>query len=193
LSENLFFDKAKLKHCGNNVIIGKTVRIRSPEKVSIGDNVIIDDFTYISGELDVGDFVHIAAGCVLSASESKISMAAFSCLAAGCKVYAGSSNYVNCGLDTATIPKAHQYNVIYESVHLEAFALIGASGIILPGCRIPEGTAVAAAITVRKSLALKRWHVLLDDFGKQIKRRGVSELKARVNAFYKIEIGNQDE
>ena len=41
---NIFFDIKKLKKCGNNVTIGKTVRIRYPELVSIGDNVIIDDF-----------------------------------------------------------------------------------------------------------------------------------------------------
>ena len=44
--ENIFFDKSKLKYCGENVIIGKTVRIRKPEEVSIGDGTIIDDFTY---------------------------------------------------------------------------------------------------------------------------------------------------
>ena len=33
--ENLFFDLSKLKSCGANVIIGKTVRIRYPELVEI--------------------------------------------------------------------------------------------------------------------------------------------------------------
>ena len=63
MSENIFFDRTDLKRCGDNVIIGKTVRIRYPELVSIGDNVIIDDFTYISTELEIGNYVHIAAGC----------------------------------------------------------------------------------------------------------------------------------
>ena len=49
--KNIFFDKSKLKSCGTNVIIGKTVRIRYPQFVEIGDNVIIDDFTYISTSL----------------------------------------------------------------------------------------------------------------------------------------------
>ena len=54
--ENIFFDKKDLLNCGENVIIGKTVRIRSPEKVSIGDNSIIDDFTYISGSIEIGQY-----------------------------------------------------------------------------------------------------------------------------------------
>ena len=47
MDENIFFDLSQLKKIGKNVIIGKTVRIRYPELVEIGDNVIIDDFTYI--------------------------------------------------------------------------------------------------------------------------------------------------
>ena len=43
--DNIFFNISDLKYIGKNVIIGKTVRIRQPEKVSIGDNTIIDDFT----------------------------------------------------------------------------------------------------------------------------------------------------
>ena len=191
MSENLFFDRSKLKRCGENVIIGKTVRIRNPEKVSIGNNVIIDDFTYMSGDVIIGDYVHIAAGCVLSASSAKITMAPLSGLSAGCKVYGGSSNYVNCGLDMPTIPKEYQFNVIYEDVYLDSFVLIGASSIILPGCKLPQGLAVAAAVTVRKKLELKAWNLLLDESGKQIPRRGVSELKKRVTEFYKIEINHE--
>ena len=41
--DNIFFDKKLLKKCGDNVIIGKTVRIRYPHLVETGDNVIIDD------------------------------------------------------------------------------------------------------------------------------------------------------
>lgn len=191
MSDNIFFDTSLLKYCGHNVIIGKTVRIRNPEKVSIASNVIIDDFTYISGEVSIGDYVHIAPGCVLSASSAKITMDSLSGLSAGCKVYGGSSNYVNCGLDMPTIPKEYQFNVIHEDVHIESFALIGASSIILPGCIIPQGLAVAAAITVRKKLKLNPWSLLLNESGKQIPRRGVAELKKRVSAFYNIEINHE--
>ena len=44
MQENIFFDLTRLKSIGHHVIIGKTVRIRYPELVEIGDNVIIDDF-----------------------------------------------------------------------------------------------------------------------------------------------------
>ena len=61
--DNIFFGINCLKSRGKNVIIGKTVRIRYPELVEIGDNVIIDDFTYISTSLKIENFVHISSGC----------------------------------------------------------------------------------------------------------------------------------
>ena len=61
-NENLFFDPKNLKRLGKNVIIGKTVRIRYPELVEIGDNVIIDDFSYISTGLRIESYVHISSG-----------------------------------------------------------------------------------------------------------------------------------
>ena len=35
MSDNIFFDKSELKQCGANVIIGKTVRIRTPKKFQL--------------------------------------------------------------------------------------------------------------------------------------------------------------
>ena len=64
--ENIFFDKSQLKHCGKNVIIGKTVRIRKPEECIIGDNVIIDDFAYISCSIEIGNNCHIAGSAVIN-------------------------------------------------------------------------------------------------------------------------------
>lgn len=189
--DNLFFDLDKLKHLGKNSIIGKTVRIRHPERVTIGDNVIIDDFTYISGEVSIGDYVHIGPGCVLSASGSSITMEALSGLSAACKVYGGSSSYMSVGLDMPTIPKEHQYNVILDPVMIRSFALIGVNGVILPGTEVPQGFATAANLILRKKLHLNPWHIMLDNDGRQIKRRGVREVAERVRKFYDIEINDE--
>jgi len=191
MGDNIFFNPKDLKYCGTNVIIGKTVRIKDPEKVSIGDNVIIDDYTYISGDVRIGDYVHIAPGCVLSASTGGIEMEALSGLSAGCKIYGGSSNYMKIGLDMPTIPKMYQYNIILEKTILRSFSLIGANSIILPGCDIPQGLAVAAGLIVRKNIKLKSWHCLVDQEGRQLPRRGLAELKLRIKNFYNIEIKDE--
>lgn len=186
--DNLYFDVKDLKHCGKNVIIGKTVRIKDPHRVSIGDNVIIDDYTYISGDVTIGDYVHIAPGCVLSASTGGIVMEPLSGLSAGCKVYGGSSNYMKVGLDMPTIPTEFQYNIILEKTTLRSCALVGASCIVLPGVELPQGLAIAAGIIVRKNLKLMPWHCLIDDQGKQLPRRGLKEFKERIKNFYPLDI-----
>lgn len=182
--DNLFFDRSQLKHCGKNVIIGKTVRIRHPEKVSVGDNVIIDDFCYIDGMVEIGDYVHIANGCTLSAGPRSIHMGPFSGLSAGCRVYAGSSNYLSCGLDMPTIPREYVYNVVAEEVVLSRFVIIGANSIILPGVNIPEGMAFAANLVIRKKQGLQSWTIMLDQEGTTRPRKGVQQMLDKVKEFY---------
>ena len=180
--ENIFFDKKDLLNCGENVTIGKTVRIRSPEKVSIGDNSIIDDFTYISGSIEIGQYTHIASGVSIQGAKKKISIADFVGISSGVRIYAGSSNYVEAGLDLPTIPEEHIWNGIHEDCSINDFCIIGANCVILPGCKIPTGLTVAANLVIRKKLTLSSWQVLLDENGKMIPRKKIKELQKRVSS-----------
>ena len=102
--KNIFFDVKKLKHCGNNVIIGKTVRIRYPELVSIGDNCIIDDFTYISTALELIKNVHVSSGCkIIGGKNAKVIMGEFSTLAPNVVLSAGTDDYIG-GIATPLVP-----------------------------------------------------------------------------------------
>ncbi|MGJ0314201.1 acyltransferase [Aliarcobacter cryaerophilus] len=189
-NDNIFFDISKLKSCGDNVIIGKTVRIRNPEKVSIGDNVIIDDFTYISGEVSIGNFVHIAASCTISASKSKIVFQDLSALSSGSRVFAGTSNYLTCGLDYPTIPEKYNYGAIFGEIIFEKYAMVGANNIILPNTRLLEGMATAANLVVRDRSTYKPWTLIKDNDGNIVKRRGKELYLQKVSLLYKDYYGN---
>ena len=65
---NIFFELKQIKYLGEDSIIGRTVRIRKPEEVTIGEHTIIDDFTYISCALEIGVFSHIASNVDISGS-----------------------------------------------------------------------------------------------------------------------------
>lgn len=187
MTENIFFDRSRLKHCGKNVLIGKTVRIRAPERVSIGDNVVIDDFTYISGEVTIGDYTHICASCTLSASKSRIEIGAFSAVSSGSRVYAATSGYVEAGLDNPLVPEEFAYGSQFDPVILERFTLVGANSVVLPGVHLPEGLASAAGLVLRKSMSFAPWTVVVDAFGTSIQRRGKEQVYAQVNKFYKLD------
>ena len=53
--------KIGFKKLGKNVLISKKSSIYTPENISIGDNVRIDDFTILSGTIEIGNYVHISA------------------------------------------------------------------------------------------------------------------------------------
>ena len=57
------------KSVGKDVLISRHISFYSPEKISIGSHVRIDDFCILSGNITIGNYVHIAAGCYLFAGE----------------------------------------------------------------------------------------------------------------------------
>ena len=175
--DNIFFNIKKLKSCGKNVIIGKTVRIRNPELVEIGDNVIIDDFTYISGHISIGNYVHIGASCSLQASKSKIVLANFSGLGSGCRVIASGAEFVNCGFDYSTVPKELRYGGVNKEVFIGEYVQVGANSVVLPGSNLPIGFTCGALSKLRENFTYKPWSILVNDNdGSCVRRTGINKL-----------------
>jgi acetyltransferase-like isoleucine patch superfamily enzyme len=156
MSENLFFDGKDLKHCGKNVIIGKTVRIRKPHLVSIGDNVIIDDFTYIPCELEIGNYTHIGANTTFIGGPGKVKIGSFVNIGPGCQIATGSNDYRGGGLVGPAIPEGFSGEAIIAPVIIGDHVLLGCQTVILPGVELPEGVA-AGAMTLLKPKAYKEW------------------------------------
>jgi len=171
-TKNIFFDIKELKFIGKNVIIGKTVRIIRPELVSIDDNTIIDDFTDISGEVSIGKYVHIGHSCSLQGSGSRIIIKDFAGISAGSRIYASSSDYLTCSLEFPTIPDNLKYGGVSEEVIIEAFSLIGANSVILPGCIIPMGFAVATHTRLSEFQNMIAWSYYDSNRNGLIRRAG---------------------
>ena len=176
MNNNIFFNHSDLKSLGQNSIIGKTVRIRNPELVSIGNNVIIDDFTYISGKISIGDYVHIGASCSLQASKSEIVMGDFSALASGVRVFAASADYINCSFNTATVPESSQFGGIIKKIILGDFVWIGANSVILPGVNLPAGFVSGALTKLIEKNIYKPWSIYDMNTDKCIRRIGVDKI-----------------
>ncbi len=74
----------KFKSIGKNVVIGKTVYIRFPELMEIGDNVVVDEFCCFTTAVKIGSFVHIAPhSSVIGGPKATFIMDDFSQMAAG--------------------------------------------------------------------------------------------------------------
>ena len=151
--DNIFFDKSDLKSCGKNVIIGKTARIRYPELVEIGDNVIIDDFTYISTQLKIDDYVHISSGCkIIGGRESSVTFGRFSTLSPNVVLAAGSDDY-HSGLATPLVPIEYKADWEYGEMSIGNHCIVGSNSVILPNINMADGSVLGALSLLKTSTA----------------------------------------
>lgn len=169
MNDNIFFHINELKHCGKNVIIGKTVRIRYPHLVSIGDNCIIDDFTYISTELELQGYNHISAGCkIIGGANSKLIMKPFSTFSPNVVIAAGSDDYLS-GIATPMVDLQFKGDVEYGKVIIGRHSIVGTGSVVLPNITINDGASVGALSLVNKDL--EEWGLYVGVPVKKIKVR----------------------
>lgn len=155
--DNLFFDTSRLKSCGKNVIIGKTARIRYPELVEIGDNVIIDDFTYISTSLKISDYVHISCGCkIIGGQDSLVIFGNFSTLSPNVVLAAGSDDYRS-GIATPLVPMEYKANCVQGVIELGDHCIVGSNSVVLPNVKMGTGSVLGALSLLKKST--KDWTI----------------------------------
>ena len=178
--DNIFFDIDRLKDIGKNVIIGKTARIRYPELVSIGDNVIIDDFCYISTRLTIKSYVHISSGCkIIGGKNSNVIFNNFSTLSPNVVIAAGSDDYIS-GIATPLVPEKYKGKVETSEVVFGKHSIIGSNSVILPGVRVGEGASLGALSLANNDLM--EWYLHVGIPAKKIKKRMKNEiLKSEVN------------
>lgn len=141
---NIFFDKKDLKYCGENVIIGKTVRIRKPQDVIIGDNTIIDDFTYISCGAIIGNNCHIASNVSISGGMGVFTMGDFSTLSNHSSVHCASSDYGIMSMDLPSSPEELRFGGEVGNIEIGKYVTVGAHSTILPNVILPNGFACGA-------------------------------------------------
>jgi len=141
---------------GENILISKNACFYSPEKITIGDNVRIDDFCILSGKIIIGSYVHVAAYVALFAGKYKIELGNYSAVSSKSVIYAESDDYSGENLSNPTVPAEYR-NPYGGDVVIGSHVVIGSGCTILPSLTIAEGVAVGAMSLVAKSLSA--WNV----------------------------------
>ena len=169
----MFYEKNELhkfsfKELGNNVLISKSASLYGTEHMSFARNSRIDDFCALSGEIIIGENVHITVHCSITASLSPIVIEDFVGIAANCHIFSSMDDYLGFGLNNPTVPIEFR-NVSHGPVRISKHSIVGTSSVIFPNVVVGEGCAIGAMSLVNKSL--EPWGVYVGIPVKRIKER----------------------
>lgn len=135
------------KRIGENVSISKYARFYNANNIVIGDNVRIDDFCIISGDIIIGSHVHIASYVALY-GHCNITIEDFAGISARTCIYTANDNYFGESLTGPTIPMKYR-KLETGIVLIKKHAIIGNGCIILPNTTICTGSAIGALSLVK--------------------------------------------
>lgn len=140
--------------CGRDAKISRHARFYGAERITIGDDVRIDDFCVVSagpGGIDIGSHVHLAV-YVSVIGAAKITLSDFVGLSSRVSIYSSNDDYSGAALTGPTIPDRFR-KIDSRPVWIGRHVVVGSGSVVLPGVTIHDGSAVGALSLVRKDCA----------------------------------------
>jgi len=159
---------------GKGVVFGRSLTLRHPHKIRIGDFTIIDDYVVLDakgqdnrgihigrnayvgrntilsckeGSIFLDDFCNLSANCSLL-SETEIRLGKYCFLAGGCYLVAGGNH----SFDDVQKPIMYQPSYSKGGIRIGEDVWLAAGAIVLDGVVIGKGCVVGAGSVVTKSL-----------------------------------------
>lgn len=162
-----------LKSFGKNVRISRKTSIYSPGKISVGDNVRIDDFCILSGEITLGNNIHISAYCALYGAMG-IEFKNNSGCSARTTIYSAMDDFSGDYLIGPMHPEECTH-VTGGKVTIEEYVQLGAHCLVFPNLTIHTGAVVGALSLVTKDI--KEWTINVGVPAKMLKGRRKTMLR----------------
>ncbi len=172
-SRKIFY-RLLFKKMGKGVILGKHLTIRHPEKILLGNNVIIDDYCVLDAKGDeksgisLADKVIISRNTILSCKGGKIEVGENTNIGTCCLIHSESSVKLGRNILIAAytylvgggnhdflridIPIIAQPSVNLGGIVIQDNVWLGARVTVLDGVTVGSGTVVGAAALVNKNL-----------------------------------------
>lgn len=153
----------------------------------IGEDSIVDDFSYFSTKVRIGRCTHIASGCsIAGGADMQFQIGDFCSLSSGVKIWCTSDDFVD-DLVTIIPPDLEQVknHLIRGDVILDDYTAVGSNSVIMPGNHLPEGTAIGALSFVPADFEFRPWSVYTGipiRFLRPRNRENVMEQVHRLNA-----------
>ena len=169
---NSFYNSGELqeigfKKLGKNVKLSRKANIYAPNNISIGNNVRIDDFCILSGEIEIGSYIHISAYTALYAKYG-ILIEDYVTISGRVIVYSQSDDYSGEYMTNPMVPKKFT-KISGGKVIFKKHSIIASGCIVFPSVEIGEGAVVGAMSLVNKNL--EPWTINVGIPAKKIKNR----------------------
>jgi acetyltransferase-like isoleucine patch superfamily enzyme len=152
---------------GRNVFISRKASVYTPELVTIGDNVRIDDFCILSGKVSIGSYIHISAYTAIYARFGVV-LEDFVTVSGRVIIYSQNDDYSGQFMTNPMVP-AEYTNITGGGVLLKKHSIIAAGSIILPTITIGEG-ACLGSMSLAKS-DLEPWFIYAGIPARKIRER----------------------
>lgn len=143
------------KSVGKDVKISRKASIYSPQRISIGENVRIDDFCILSGSLTIGSHIHISAYVALYGAMG-IVIEDYSGISPKSVVYSAMDDFSGDYL-IGPIHPDECTNVQGGTVRICKYVQIGSNCVVFPDLEIGEGAVVGACSLVRNDI--EEWSI----------------------------------
>ena len=152
---------------GNNVLISSKASFYSTERISIGNNVRIDDFSILSGKISIGSFVHISAYVALYGRQG-IQIDDYAGLSPRVTVFSASDDF-NGEYIIGPFFSKEQTNLICGKVHIQKYAQLGVNSVVFPGVVVGEGAVCGALSLINNDL--EPWTINVGIPSRKLKNR----------------------
>ncbi|WP_298114016.1 acyltransferase [uncultured Bacteroides sp.] len=172
------------KSIGENVKISKKASIYKPELMSIGNNVRIEDYCVLNGNITIGNNVFIAVFCLLD-GHSGITLEEDVTFAAKVSIHSGTDDYSGSSLVGSYIPVSLRKKHVSAPVIISKHCIVGDSSVIMPGVTLAEGTAVGALSFIKETT--QPWGIYAGVPAKRIKNRK-QDLIAQYDEWIKVNV-----
>ena len=139
-----------LKKFGDRVFISRYARFYYPETITIGNNVRIDDFCILSGNIILGSNIHISAYVALYGTKG-ILLENYTGISPRCSLFSAMDDFSGKYLIGPIHPN-ELTNVTGGKIILKQYSQIGAHCVVFPNVTIGEGSVVGACSLITKSL-----------------------------------------
>jgi galactoside O-acetyltransferase len=139
---------------GENVALSDKASYYNCGKISIGNNVRIDDFCVLSagdGGIEIGNYCHFAVFTSMMGA-GKISFGDFGGTSSRVSIYSSNDDYSGAYLAGPQVPPEYT-NVYHADVVIGRHVIFGAGSVVLPGVVVEDGAVAGALSLVTKNMS----------------------------------------